>query len=272
MKFIRKRGPDNRGFTLIELLVVIAIIAILAALLLSALSRAKAKAQTIQCINNMKQLSLCWTLYAQDNNERMAHNWVLLTGPESPESWISGFVSDTADATNLANIQHGSLYPYNTSPAIYRCPSLTGTAPTTPTPVPASSLVRSVSMNERMGCAIASDVSTGGPLSYNEYIWGNTDPAIIRTADIIDPGSAGAMVFVDESLNTVDDGCLFVNLTTLTLWNNSPTARHDNGATFSFADGHAVRWGWQGINTEQGHRVPVGNAADLAKVQNAIGP
>jgi prepilin-type N-terminal cleavage/methylation domain-containing protein len=59
----------NRAFTLIELLVVIAIIAILAAMLLPALSAAKQKAQSIQCLNNLKQWGLAFTMYSQDNRE-----------------------------------------------------------------------------------------------------------------------------------------------------------------------------------------------------------
>src|SRR5262245_30586807 len=81
------KWPRCVGFTLIELLVVIAIIAILAAMLLPALSRAKAKAQTIVCINHLKQLSLCWILYAHDNNENLVRNIQFDTN-----SWVAGYV------------------------------------------------------------------------------------------------------------------------------------------------------------------------------------
>jgi type II secretory pathway pseudopilin PulG len=101
-----RRAFRREAFPLIELLVVIAIIAILAALLLPALSRAKEKALRIACLNNVRQLQLCWHLYAEDNNGVLPQNAGL------PGSWVWG---NAKLDTTTSNIQAGVIYPYSTS-------------------------------------------------------------------------------------------------------------------------------------------------------------
>jgi prepilin-type N-terminal cleavage/methylation domain-containing protein len=75
------RHPKQRhGFTLIELLVVIAIIAILAAMLLPVLGRSRESAKRIICANQMRQIALGLTLYAEDDQGKLPPPFLTVQG------------------------------------------------------------------------------------------------------------------------------------------------------------------------------------------------
>jgi len=233
------RRAGDAGFTLIELLVVIAIIAILAGLLFPVLAHAKARAQGIYCLGNLRQVTVAWVMYAGDNGGNFPINEENQAEADGPvPGWVKGNLdySGSPDDTNvdfLTNPKFALLGPYLQSSGMFKCPS-DHSANYGQSGVPR---VRSISMNQAVGPG-----ASGGPGGQGALLPAPTYRVYVREGDLVNPGPSDLWLLTEEDPDSINDGGFSFVMppgAIVTRWDDMPSKCHANSCPFSFADGHA---------------------------------
>ena len=231
------------GFTLIELLVVFAIIAILAALLLPSLSQSKVKAQSLQCMNNLRQVMLAWRLYSDDFDGRLPFDTVFER--DLTRSWCTGWMNYTdssPDNTNALLFSQALMGPYFRDAKLLKCPG-----DHTVDVGNKQARVRSISMNAFVGGFW--DGTWWSQIEKCRSTW-----RVYRNLGQFDQ-PAMRWVFMDEC-PLLNDGHLvhLMPIGTISLpangsMNDCPASYHNGSGAVAYADGHAELHKWRDANT-----------------------
>ena len=259
-----------RGFTLVELLVVIAIIAVLVAILLPVLNKAKQASQRTVCMSNVRQLTIAFRMYTEDNKGYMPMGW-----PDSPQTgpastpgtywfvpifrgnktpWPIPLGDPTptiGDGNTDAAIKRGSLYKYLNSIRVFKCPGDLG--------------LRKVSYGQN--CY----------LNGEDFGGGEVPPTVFKITKV--RHHSKTFVYLDEYDSRGGDpqgynlGSFAILPKPSNVWVDYPGMFHNYASTASFLDGHAevITWDLQQTRHLWTNNVTATDPKDIRKLQEFRG-
>jgi prepilin-type N-terminal cleavage/methylation domain-containing protein/prepilin-type processing-associated H-X9-DG protein len=231
-RYANKKSPG--AFTLIELLVVIAVIALLLALLIPALRIAREQGQRTVCLNNLRQLTLAWILYAEDNDGNLVNGRAMggsiIFGP----TWVVP-QSFSAPDPNNAN-SRGALWTYTRDDGVYRCPRARRKS------------------GQAVTYAIVCAANGESPDEARESLFkskriGQTVLWLKKLSDIVSPSAGQRMIFIDYGSSPGPAFRVCYAYPGWELAGGIPLVDHNQGITVSMADGHVECWKWRGAET-----------------------
>jgi len=254
---------NSGGFTLIELLVVIAVIVVLVAVLLPSLARAREAGRRSVCMGNLRQIQIAWQLYADDNKgyivNGQAYNhsniWpypVITSFNYNGWPWlgiITGGLPQTAAGCE-AIMRKCALASYVGNVRVYLCPARYRHGSRRALGL---NWLGSYGIGASMNCFILEEWRDNDREMRAKYQIGRTVLFVRKLSNLIYPGPASRMVFMDQgygwygsadfvnvSLGGVSYGGGFAGYTG---W--AAPIHHNNGTCMSFADGHSEYWRWK---------------------------
>ena len=203
----------RKAFTLIELLVVIAIIALLLAILMPSLKKAKELGQRVVCLSSVRQLTLSWRLYANDNDDKICAANV----GHSKWGWVANHAEKASPVKQIESIQAGVMFPYVETVDIYTCPT--------------------AKKDEVRSYSAVSSMNTN--ISPNKKGTVYKKLSKVRNRDSM-------IVFICEGeINPFAYSVRYFEAA----WNDPAPIRHGEGSVFSFVDGHSESWKWEHPDT-----------------------